>query len=137
MGRESYQTSLVWGLRVPYNLWPFRRQWGASLLVCHCEKKTMQVDREQRTLVSNRSLETLSRDFTSFTSSGAVLHNAKHHNNVIRHCILPIASEQVCIPVLHLDLGIFPYLYDAFCTELHAVDLDLVKCPGLEMTERD
>lgn len=106
-------------------------------LFCHCEKKSMQLSRAERPPVSKRSLVTLEQDLQSFTASGGALQHAKHHNNVIRHAILPLSLQQICLPMLHLDLGIFPYLYDAFCAEVRGLDTALVKCPGLIIADTD
>ena len=56
-----------------------------------------------------------------------VLANAKKFHNVIHPAILPIPVGDVCILALHLDLGIFPYLYYAFVHELHRVDLQITQ----------
>ena len=74
-----------------------------------------------------RTLDSLASDYQAFQDAGAVLANAKKFHNVIRPAILPIPVEDVCIPALHLDLGIFPYLYYAFVHELRRVDLHMAE----------
>ena len=50
----------------------------------------------------------------------------KQFNNVLRSVILPIPAANVVISVLHLDLGIFPWLFEAFPSEIRLLDLKLV-----------
>lgn len=69
-----------------------------------------------------RTLESLATDHAAFVLAGSVTGNAKKFNNVIRPQLLPIPVEDVCVPALHLDLGIFPYLFYAFVDELRRVD---------------
>ena len=55
-----------------------------------------------------RTLATLASDYAGFVAAGAIHNQAKLHNNVIRPVLLPIPVDDVAIPNLHLDLGIFP-----------------------------
>ena len=48
---------------------------------------------------------------------------AKHFNNVIRQCILPIPIHHTITPVLHLDLGIFGWMFDGFLKDLRQLDI--------------
>ena len=45
----------------------------------------------------------------------------KNYNNV------PIAIDKVYLPVLHLDLGIFPWLYEAMLRDAESIDLMLAR----------
>lgn len=54
-------------------------------------------DRQQDTLPTVRSLETLQQDFESFTQAGSQLSKAKLHNNVIAKPIFAIPLDQVTI----------------------------------------
>ena len=74
---------------------------------------------------AKRTLESLAADYKAFNDAGAVTANAKLFHNVIRPAVLPIPIEDVCIPALHLDLGIFPYLYYAFVDELRCIDFQM------------
>ena len=74
-----------------------------------------------------RTLEGLKADHASFVASGSRLQHAKHHNNVIRPFVVPIEIRDVCVPVLHLDLGIFPWLFDAMVRDAEELDLQLAK----------
>ena len=51
----------------------------------------------------------------------------KNYNNVIRPSIVPIAIDKVSVPVLHLDLGIFPWLYEAMLRDAETIDLMLAR----------
>lgn len=84
-----------------------------------------------------RSMTTLQTNHASFLASGGNLQNAKFHNNAIRKAILPVHLEDVCIPVLHLDLGIYPWMNEALCAEAQKIDSGLTKCPGLVLEDTD
>ena len=73
-------------------------------------------------------LATLEVDFESYTAAGSCLNQAKRYNNVIRPSILPVALTHVAIPTLHLDLGIFPWIFTAFEGELKLLDLRAAEC---------
>ena len=73
----------------------------------------------------HRSLEMLLSDHRAFTADGARLANAKKFNNCIRPPILPIQVEDAIIPVLHLDLGIYPWIFDALTKECQRLDIAL------------
>ena len=83
-----------------------------------------------------RSLQLLRADHEKFVAAGSALSSAKHYNNVIRSPILPIELEEICIPVLHLDLGIFPWLYEAMLRDSDALDLELA-CSGANVPGSD
>ena len=70
-----------------------------------------------------RTLQSLAEGHTRYVAAGSNLTNAKNFNNIIRPAILPIPLIQVSIPVLHLDLGIFPWMFTAFERELQGLDL--------------
>lgn len=96
-------------------------------LHCLCPKKAMDEphDSRQPTDSEPRSLEQLSSDYTRFSEAGGVLSQAKHFHNVIRPQILPVPLENVVIPVLHLDLGIYPWMFEAFMGEIQDLDIQL------------
>ena len=74
-----------------------------------------------------RTLKTLKDDLQNYNEDGSVLSRAKLFNNVIRPAILPVLIMDACIPALHLDLGIFPYLYDAMLADARDLDIKLAK----------
>ena len=75
---------------------------------------------------STRSLETLQANYSDFVAAGAKLANAKQFRNCIRPAILPIPLEDVIVPVLHLDLGIFPWIYETMVKECQMLDVALL-----------
>ena len=56
---------------------------------------------------------------------------------MIRKAILPVELQDVCIPVLHLDLGIYPWIYGALCADAHQIDIALSKCMFLAADDGD
>ena len=104
-------------------------------LHCHCQKKEMAQAASSRTEVDlrPRTLASLSDDYTRFAAAGLRLSQAKQYNNVIRQCILPIPICNAIIPVLHLDLGIFTWIFEAFQKDLHQLDLQMAaKCAAID-----
>ena len=53
------------------------------------------------------------------------LSSAKNFNNVLRPVILPAPVQYVVIPALHLDLGIFPWMFTAFEADVLTLDIAL------------
>ena len=72
-----------------------------------------------------RSLDLLCTDNAAFVGAGAKLADAKKHNNCIRPPILPVSLDNVIIPVLHLDLGIFAWIFDAMTKDCQMLDVAL------------
>ena len=72
-----------------------------------------------------RTLTTLADHHAEFLAGGSVSANAKMYFNVVRPCILPVPIEDACIPALHLDLCIFPYLYDCMLADTQSLDMQL------------
>eukprot|EP00117_Sycon_ciliatum_P014856 scpid42267/ scgid14944/ len=94
---------------------------------CHCMKRSMDLDPSSgpEDETAARSLETLAADHQRYTTDGSRLSRAKLFNNVIRPTILPIPVADAVIPALHLDLGIFVWIYELLEKELHQLDLKL------------
>ncbi|XP_065192129.1 uncharacterized protein LOC135823213 [Sycon ciliatum] len=114
-GDYEFQCSM-YGLSGPSGLRP--------CLHCHCKKKSMETPVLQREPEDSvpRSLATLSSNLLEFIADGERLPNAKLHNNVIRPAILPVPLPNVIVPVLHLDLGIFAWMFDAMLKDLRELD---------------
>eukprot|EP00117_Sycon_ciliatum_P007256 scpid43741/ scgid10443/ len=72
-----------------------------------------------------RTLETLAADHQAFLTAGAVHNRVKDFNNVMRPVIIPVAVADVVVSALHLDLGIFPWLFSFYKTELQRLDIRL------------
>ena len=74
-----------------------------------------------------RTLIPLAEYHAEFLGSGGVSANAKKYFNVVRPCSLPVPIEDACIPALHLDLGIFPYLYDCMLADTQSLAMQLTQ----------
>ena len=100
-------------------------------LHCLCPKKEMANPNDDRTDAHRqaRTLTTLADDYGRFSEAGSQISQAKHYNNVIRPCILPVPVENAIIPVLHLDLGIYTWMFEALLKDLQELDSKLAsKC---------
>lgn len=109
-------------------------------LLCHCLKASMRLPPEQQPATDKlaRSLQSLDTDLQAFKAAGARLSDAKKYNNVIRRTILPVPLTDAVVPALHLNLGIFLYLYRAFEKELQKLDQQLAKqCTAAADTDRE
>ena len=91
-------------------------------LYCHFTKADNQLPLAEQPPCVMRTLEGLAADLEQFQADGARLSRAKHYNNVIRSALIPIPLEWVCIPALHLDLGIFAWMFDAFLADTRQLD---------------
>ena len=94
-------------------------------LFCLVTKKDMQYAPAQQPTCETWSLDTLVANLWAFQAHGSQLSRAKDHNNVIRPALLPILLDWVCIPALHLDLGIYAWMFDAFLCDVRSLDSDL------------
>ncbi|XP_070537321.1 uncharacterized protein [Ptychodera flava] len=83
-------------------------------LWCHVTQEESQIPRHLRTS-QPRSIDSLIKDHADFLAEGqGKLKNAKEYNNAINNIIFEIPISQVCVPSLHLDLGIFLRFYNMF-----------------------
>ena len=73
-------------------------------------------------LPSTRRTHLSTTNHKSFVEAGGNLIKAKFHCNVIRPAILQFPINDVCTPVLHLDLGIFAWLYEAMMKDVLELD---------------
>ena len=92
-------------------------------LWCHIPSGAMVLPKADcEGLHTLRTLETLSEHFHSFqTCYEGNLKNAKHAFNVISRIFFNIPLEQVCIPGLHITLGVYVKLlqhFEYFCKDL-------------------
>ena len=69
----------------------------------------------------------MAEEYAQFTSAGALRSKAKLYNNTIRPVTLRVPVASAIIPVLHLDLGVFPWIFDAFTREVHLLDMQLAE----------
>ena len=98
-------------------------------LHCLCQKKSMDTPPTERPPrdVTSRSLRALADDHSEFVAAGSIHANAKNFNNVLRPVILPVPVQNVVIPALHLDLGIFPWMFTAFEADVLTLDIALAE----------
>ena len=96
-------------------------------LYCLCQKKSMDVATSDRQQPDKelRTLESLAADHEKFVEVGENPSQVKHFNNALRPVILPISLDDVIVPVLHLDLGIYAWVFDAFEAEVRQLDVKL------------
>ena len=82
-------------------------------LWCHIPSGAMVIPKADREgLHTLRTLETLSEHLHSQTRYEGNLKNAKHAFNVISRIFFNIPLEQVCIPGLHITLGVYVKLLE-------------------------
>ena len=48
---------------------------------------------------------------------------------------MPVPIDDIIIPALHLDLGIFQWIFDAMLTDLHALDAEMAQQLGQTGTD--
>lgn len=90
----------------------------------HC--KISRVDMQSpEPVAEQRSLQSLRSDNAQYCSAGAKLADAKKFFNSIRPPLLPIDVTDVIIPVLHLNLGIFQWIFDAMVKDTQQLDVTL------------
>ena len=107
-------------------------------LFCLSTKAEMQLPPTQQPAHEERSLQRLNEDLKRFEQNGSCLAHAKLFNNVIRPSLLPIPLEWVCIPALHLDLGIYGWMFESFISDMRQLDAMLaarVGTSGLSTTD--
>ena len=79
-------------------------------LFCHMTKKAMQLSPLKQPDATVWSLDTL-----------------EYAYNVIQPTMLPVPLEDVCIPSLNLDLGIFPWIFQALCADARTLNAHLAQ----------
>ena len=96
-------------------------------LHCLLTRKDIGQPKDQRPAANTvpRNLGQLAHDLEQFQAAGSVHQNAKLSNNVLRAAVLPVLLHNVVIPVLHLDLGIYPWILSAMLTEVKRIDVQL------------
>lgn len=75
----------------------------------------------------SRSLMQLQQDHDRFVAAGTAIQSAKQLNSAIHPALLPIEIEDICILVLHLDLGTFPWLFEAMLRDAEDLDFELTR----------
>ncbi|XP_078607304.1 uncharacterized protein LOC144879578 [Branchiostoma floridae x Branchiostoma japonicum] len=100
-------------------------------LYCEVKKVSMHLPKEDRELlILKRTLERLDMQYHDFMERGkGNRQEAKHYKNVIAPAMFRIPIDQVCIPGLHVTLGLYNKLYDRLEHELN--DLDAIIATNL------
>ncbi|XP_031571701.1 uncharacterized protein LOC116305861 [Actinia tenebrosa] len=94
-------------------------------LWCLITQTEMQESLDERGKKPSRTIETLKEDNKWFIEAGSNIKKAKMFNNAIRPPLFDIPIEQVCLPGLHISIGIFNRLYDLLVQELHTLDIHI------------
>ena len=79
-------------------------------------------------------MDKLAEDYKKLIENGSRLRRAKLFNNVIRPALLPVPIEDVCIPALHLHLGIDMWLFEAMVSDLRLLDMAMARQLGQSAT---
>ena len=95
-----------------------------SYMYCRASKAAMQLPLAP---FAERSLHSMNECYKSFSTAGHVLAKAKHFYNCIRPSLFCIEPQDVCVPVLHLDLGIFPWLFESMIRDAKDIDTTLAQ----------
>eukprot|EP00117_Sycon_ciliatum_P024254 scpid42675/ scgid20399/ len=91
----------------------------------HCTITKADMQLATGTSVGRHSLASLSEKYSSFSAADGHLVDAKKYDNSIRPVILPIEISNAVIPVLHLDLGIFQWGFEAMVKDYQALDVSI------------
>ena len=105
--------------------------------VCLATRMLIQKSRDDQPPQTMRTLNSLASDYQRFKDDGFPLTRAKYFNNAIRPALLPIPVEDVCIPALHLDIGIYLRIFEAMLSYLRCLDLMLAQHLGASGTTDD
>ncbi len=90
--------------------------------ICRIDKKIMQKSPYKRAKAILRTLEQLKKDYAEFKKAGCPIKKQSKYFNVISHPLINISICNVCIPYLHILLGICKKHFD----------LLEIECLGLE-----
>ncbi|XP_028518266.1 uncharacterized protein LOC114576217 [Exaiptasia diaphana] len=94
-------------------------------LWCLITQAELKLPLSERGLKEERTLEKLLRDYEKFKENGENIGRAKQYNNAIRPPLLNIPIDQVCLPGLHISIGIFERLYELLTAAFRAFDKDM------------
>ena len=112
-------------------------------LWCLCSKEEMQISSFLRETSEKRTLENLKEHYIQFCIKGVKKGLAKTVYNVIDIPFFNIPIDQVCIPGVHLTLGIYLKMFnmfEAFCLDVDmkiGVDVEQIKAIKVLQNELD
>lgn len=90
---------------------------------CTISHSDMLLPTNQRTkLCENRSLQTMNSCLEKFRSQGSKPLKAKDFYNVVREPLMGVPLVQLCIPGLHISLGLFLKHFNSFESSCHELD---------------
>lgn len=102
--------------------------------VCLVHKNTMQVSLADRADSTPRTLAVIRNDYQRFVNHGENKKDQSRFHNVIHEPLLPIEPSDVCIPYLHILLGLTLKHHDLM--ELYCNDLDIAIATELAKTSK-
>ncbi|XP_038063028.1 uncharacterized protein LOC119733716 [Patiria miniata] len=95
-------------------------------LWCTMQYSDMRLPLQMRTKnCEPRSLESMKRSLDEFRSKGGIPAKAKNFHNVIREPLMSVPLSQVCIPGLHISLGLFMKHFNSFENNCHRLDMEV------------
>ncbi|XP_072177060.1 uncharacterized protein [Diadema setosum] len=92
-------------------------------LYCTSTKQGMAAYPSERQSTSLRTMNSLKASLEEFKLRGV----PKEANIVIREPFFNISLDQVCLPGLHMSLGIFHKHYNSLCNACHALNLKIAQ----------
>ncbi|KAI8481626.1 hypothetical protein Bbelb_406270 [Branchiostoma belcheri] len=95
-------------------------------LWCEETRSRIQLPKSERQTCPKRTLESLSSDYNRFLEEGqGNIKKAKNFKNVIAPPMFEIPLNQVCVPGLHISLGLFHKFFKMLEADLQDIDLIL------------
>ncbi|XP_057290698.1 uncharacterized protein LOC130657379 [Hydractinia symbiolongicarpus] len=108
-----------------------------SCLFCNITSKLMNIPVFTRKKFKKRSLATLEENLADFRESGGSPKNAKEFYNVIDNIFFDIPIDQVCIPGLHISLGVYQKMFKMFESSCQDYDVKIALLLATEDNELD
>lgn len=93
-------------------------------ILCQIDRNNMQIKKSNRTLAKKRTTLQMKRNYNAFifmNKGKGNLKNQRNFYNVIRTRILPVPLNQICLPYLHILLGVVKNTM--ICLRLNVMDL--------------
>ncbi|XP_019626641.1 PREDICTED: uncharacterized protein LOC109471732 isoform X1 [Branchiostoma belcheri] len=111
--------SLWFGLSGPCGTYP--------CLWCEIQRTSIKLPQEERgedRTPADRTTLTLEANHNAFMQeAGGDIRKAKSFRNVIAPSMLEVPINQVCLPALHMSLGVFQKLFKMMEKDLHSLDV--------------
>ncbi|EDO30953.1 predicted protein [Nematostella vectensis] len=95
---------------------------------CLIHNQDMRKPPEERDPIQPRTPEHMEEQLQNFLNEGnGDLKKAKDYFNVIHEPLLDIPSDRICVPGLHISIGLFLKFYNLFMTECESLDILIAK----------